>query len=245
MRPERSDESRLTLAGHLEELRRRLAIALAAFLAATALSLSQAERLLGWLRRPAEGMLPSFAFFTPAEPLLAYVRVGVLAGVILAMPIILGQLWGFVRSGLTPRERALGAVFIWWGSAQCLAGAAFAYWVLAPASLRILLGIGRRILQPVISIDAYVSFVTALVGWCALVFELPVVLVVLARLGIVTPEWLRQQRPYALLVLVIIAAIITPTTDPLSLLLMAAPLALLYELSIVVTRLAWRRARDE
>ena len=164
-----------------------------------------------------------------------------LAGLIIAMPVILGLLWGFIRSGLTSRERSLGLAFVWWGSAQFLAGAAFAYYGLLPVSLRFLLRIGERYLEPVISIDQYLSFVTTLVFWCGVVFELPVVLLILARLGIVTPEWLRQQRPYAILALVILAAIVTPTTDPINLLLMAVPLVWLYELSIVITRWAMRR----
>lgn len=236
-RPQSADGPRLTLAEHLEELRRRLGISLLALCLAVAVSLAQVERIIQWLRRPAEGLLPRFAFFTPTEPLMAYLKVAVLAGLILAMPVILTQLWGFVRSGLIARERSLGLVFVWWGSLQFAAGVAFAYVALLPVSLRVLLGIGRGVLEPVISIDRYLSFVTALVFWCGFVFELPVVLLVLAKVGIVTPEWLRQQRPYAVLILVIIAAVVTPTTDPVSLLLMAIPLLFLYELSIFITRL--------
>ena len=235
MTPE-TEEPRLTLAEHLEELRRRLGVSLAALVLAIGISASQVERILQWLRRPAEDLLPTLAFFSPSEPLIAYVKVATLAGLILAMPIILAQLWGFVRAGLTARERSSGLAFIGWGSLQFLAGVAFAYYVMLPVSLRVLLGIGRGVLEPVISVDRYLSFVTAVIVWCGVVFELPVVLFALAKVGIVTPEWLRQQRPYAILVLVILSAIVTPTTDPVTLLLMAAPLWLLYELSILVVR---------
>ena len=232
------EEPRLTLAEHLEELRRRLGISLAALLIAAWVSFTQVERVIDWLQRPAEGLLPRLAFFSPTEPLIAYVKVAVLAGLLLSMPVILAQLWGFVRTGLTPQERSYGAVFIGWGSVQFLGGAAFAYYVMLPVSLRFLLGIGQRVLEPVISIGRYLSFVTTVVLWCGLVFELPVVLFLLAKVGIVTPEWLRQQRSYAILVLVIIAALVTPTTDPVNLLLMTVPLVALYELSIVITRFA-------
>ena len=229
---------RLTLAEHLEELRRRLGIALAALIVAIGVSLLYIERLIAWLARPAQGRLTSFAFFTPTEPLTAYLRVAALAGLVLAMPVILAQLWGFVRAGLTRREGMLAQVFIWWGSAQFVAGAAFAYYLLLPPALRFLLGIGQRWLEPVISIDRYLAFVTTLMGWCGIVFELPVVLVILAKLGIVTAEWLRQQRPFAILALVILAAVVTPTTDPVNLLLMAVPMVLLYELSILLVSFA-------
>lgn len=232
-------EPTLTLAGHLEELRRRLGISLIAFLIAAGISFTQVERIIEWLRRPAGPFLVRFAYFSPTEPLLAYVKVAVLAGFILAMPVVLSQLWTFVRGGLTPRERTLGLAFVAWGSAHFVLGAAFAYEVLLPMSMRVLLGIGRGTLEPVLSIDQYLAFVTTLVFWCGVVFELPVVLCVLAKAGIVTPEWLRQQRPCAILALVILAALVTPTTDAVTLLLMAVPLWLLYELSIVLAR--WAR----
>lgn len=231
-------ERRLTLAEHLEELRRRLGISLAALVLAVAVAFTQVDRLLGWLQRPAASLLPRFAYFSPTEPLAAYLKLAVLGGTALAMPVILWQVWGFVRGGLTRRERALGVAFVGWGSAQFVAGVAFAYYLLLPASLTFLLGIGRQRLEPMVSIDAYLSFVTTLMAWCGIVFELPVVLFILAKLGIVTPEWLRQQRPYAILVLTIIAAVVTPTTDPVNLLLMTVPLVLLYESSILVTRVA-------
>lgn len=229
---------RLTLAAHLEELRRRLGLSLLALLVGIGIASTQVDRLIGWLVRPVESLLPQLAFFSPLEPLIAYVKVAVLGGFVLALPIVLAQAWGFVQGGLTDRERALGLVFVSWGSAQFLAGSALAYYLLLPVSLRVLFSIGTRYLEPVLSIDRYLGFVTTLLFWCGLVCELPVGLVLLAKLGIVTSEWLRQQRPYAILVLVILAALITPTTDPVTLLLVALPLAFLYELSILLTRLA-------
>ena len=232
--------STLTLAGHLEELRRRLGLSLAVLLVAVGVSASQIDRLIVWLRRPAEGLLPAFAFFSPTEPLVAYVKVACLAGVLLAMPMILFQLWGFVRTGLSRRERSYGLMFLWWGSVLFTAGVAFAYYALMPVSLRFLLGIGHGTLEPVISIDTYLSFVTSIAFWCGVLFELPAILYLLANVGVVTPAWLSQSRPYAILIMVIIAAIVTPTTDPVSLLLMTAPMVLLYELSIIVVRFAFR-----
>ena len=233
---------RLTLAGHLEELRRRLGLSLLALLAATGVSFLRAGDIVRWLQRPVQGLIPRFAFFTPTEPLAAYLKVAGLAGLVLAMPVILSQVWGFVRSGLTPRERVSALLFAGWGSLQFAAGTLFAYFVLLPVSLRVLLRVGDGDLLPMISIDRYVSFVTTVLFWSGLTFELPVLVWALARVGIVTPEWLRQQRPYAILVLVIIAAVVTPTTDPVNLLLMALPLVLLYECSILLSRFAATRS---
>jgi len=239
---ERSPERAFTLVEHLEELRHRLGVSALAVLVAVGLSLSHAPWILAWLRRPAEPFLWRFAFFSPTEPVLAYLQVSVLAGLVLAMPVILWQVWAFVRSGLTARERSLGAAFVWWGSVQFLAGSLFAYYVLLPVSLRLLLGIGRAHFEPMISIARYVSFVTTLALWCGVVFELPVVVWLLATVGIVTAEWLRQHRAYAILVLVILAAVITPTTDPVNLILMTLPLIGLYEVSIAMARWAVPRA---
>ena len=236
------DQQILTLAEHLEELRRRLGLCLAVLLVAAVIAFTQADRLLGWLQQPAASLLPQFAYFSPTEPLVAYLKLAMLGGLILAMPVLLWQVWGFVRAGLTARERILGLAFVGWGSVQFLIGVAFAYYWLLPVSLHFLLGIGRHRLAPMVSVDAYLSFVTTLIGWCGVVFELPVVLFILAKVGVVTSEWLRQQRAYAILVLVIIAAVITPTTDPVNLLLMTAPLVFLYECSILVTRLAIPRS---
>lgn len=237
----RPEEPRLTIAEHLEELRRRLGISLAAWLVAVMLSWTQVERIMAWLRRPVEPMIIRFAFFSPTEPLLAYLKIAALAGSILSMPVLLWQLWGFVRRGLTPREQRAGLSFVWWGSALFLGGIAFAYYALLPVSLRFLMGFGGEYLTPMVSIDRYLSFVTNLAFWCGIVFELPVVLFLLASVGVVTSEWLRQQRSYAILILFIIAAIVTPTTDPINLFLMAIPMVLLYELSIWATRFAPNR----
>lgn len=243
--PVAEPDVRLTFAEHLQELRGRLALCLAVLLAAVGVSFSQAEQIIVWLRRPVDGLLPRFAFFSPTEPLVAYIKVSLLSGLVLAMPVLLSQVWGFVRSGLSWRERYYGLAFVGWGSLLFAAGIAFAYFWLLPVSLHVLLGIGRGVLEPVVSIDTYLSFVTTLAVWCGVVFELPVVLFLLAKVGVVTPEWLRQSRPYAMLVLVIVAAVITPTTDPVNLLLMAVPMALLYEVSILVTRIALRPRSTE
>lgn len=239
----KTEGRRFTFAEHLEELRRRLGVSLAALLIAVGICFTQVEQIIQWLQRPAGALLPRFVFFSPTEPLLAYIKVSVLAGLVVAMPVILWQVWAFIRTGLTPAERAYGTAFVFWGSGLFLLGVSFAYYLLLPASLHVLLGIGRGYLEPMISIDQYLSFVTTLALWCGVVFELPIILWLLARVGIVTPEWLRQQRAYAVLVLVIVAAIVTPTTDPVNLLLMAVPMVGLYEVSIVVARFAKPRLK--
>jgi sec-independent protein translocase protein TatC len=236
MKASQREEMRLTLAGHLEELRRRLGISLAALLIAVAVAWTQVDRLLDVLLQPAQPWIPRLAFFSPTEPFTAYLHIATLAGLAVAMPVLLWQVWEFIRLGLSRQERVWGTTFIVAGSGLFVAGVAFAYAVVLPLSLRVLLGIGRIALEPVLSIQQYVSFVTSLLFWCGVLFELPMLLWLLAKVGVVSAEWLRQQRPYAILILVILAAVLTPTTDLVSLTLMTIPLLLLYELSILIAR---------
>ena len=236
--PSNPTDQPVSFVQHLEELRRRIGVCFLAFLVAAGVGFWQAEGLLAWLRVPAGPLLPSFVFFAPTEALGAYLKVASLAGLAISMPVLLWQAWSFVRPGLLPRERSLGAVFVGWGSVLFVAGGAFAYFVLLPASLRILLGVGRGLLQPMISVERYLAYALGLIGWCGVVFELPVVVYLLAKVGIVTPEWLRQQRPLAILGLVVAAALLTPTTDILNQLLVFLPMIVLYEISIPLARLA-------
>jgi sec-independent protein translocase protein TatC len=229
------------LAGHLDELRRRLGISLLAVGLGSALCTSRIDILIQWLKRPAGKLLPHLAFFSPAEALMAYLKVACLAGLALAMPVILYQAWAFVRAGLTPEERRWGGVFVGWGSLQFILGVAFAYGVLLPVSLRFLLGFAGAELEPVISVDRYLGFVVSLSFWCGVIFQLPVALVLLTRMGLLTPQWLAQQRPYALLGLVVLAALLTPTTDVVSLMLMVLPLFVLYEVAVWMSAFTGRR----
>ncbi len=230
--------TQLSLAEHLEELRKRLGISLAALLVAIGASATQAMRLIQWLKHPIDLEISHFAVFSPTEAVVACINVSILSGLVLAMPVILWQVWRFIQPGLSQQERKNGLLFIAWGSFQFILGIVFAYSWLIPVSLRFLLGIGRYAFEPVISIQSYLSFVTTLLFWSGIVFELPVVLFILAKLGIVTTQWLIQQRPYAILVMFIVAAVVTPTTDPVNLFLMAVPMVFLYEISILVTRWA-------
>lgn len=232
----------LSLTEHLEELRRRLLICIGAVAIGGAAGFVLAGRIIAWLKQPAGPTLGALAFFDPTEALLAYLRVAVSSGIALAMPVILGQTWGFVRPGLTPREQRWGVIFVGWGSGMFLLGAAFGYAVLLPAGLRFLLSFGAPTLVPIISIDRYLSFTLSVLLACGVVFELPVVLWCLTQLGVVRPAWLRRQWRVALVVLLCAAAVVTPTTDIATMTLLAIPLIGLYALSVLIA--GWAAPAD-
>jgi len=227
----------VTLLQHLEELRRRIGISLAVVAVFSCVSFGFVGSLIEWLKRPAGSLLPRLAFFSPTEALVASIKVSVVAGTILSLPLLLYEVWAFVRPALKEPERWYGVLLIWWGTALFVLGAAMAYGLLLPVCLRFLLGFGGPSLEPVISINRYLGFVLSIILVCGILFQLPLVTFVMTRLGVVTPQRLRRSRRVALLIMVIVAAVATPTTDALNMLLMAVPMALLYELSIGIA--AW------
>jgi len=250
MRPPESapsgvDERHLPLTGHLDELRKRLWIGIGALLAASMASFAAAARLVDWLKHPAGSSLERLAFFSPPEAILAYMKVAITAGLFLAMPILLAQLWAFIRPGLSIKERRAGIAFIGWGSALFLLGGAFAYVAVLPVSLRFLLGFGGGQLEPVISINRYLSFTTMVMLACGVMFQLPLAVFLLAKLGLVRPQTLRRRWRHAVLGIVVVGALLTPTTDVATLLLMTVPMLALYELSIWVATWAAPRSRDD
>ena len=235
----------LSIVGHLEELQKRLWVVIVSVAVASIGGFYFADRLIEWLKRPAGETLPKLAFFSPAEAVIAYLKIALSFGIVVSLPIILYELWAFIRPGLTERERRYGLSFVFWGSFLFLSGAGFAYWILLPPSLTFLLSFGSRTLQPVISINHYLSFTSTVILACGVVFEFPLVIFFLTKLRVVTPRLLRKNWKIAFLAMVIIAAIVTPTQDPVNLILMTLPLLLLYEISIFVSYLACHRREKD
>ncbi|HEX2922931.1 MAG TPA: twin-arginine translocase subunit TatC, partial [Chloroflexota bacterium] len=214
--------AQMTTVEHLEELRRRLIIASLALAVATLFSLFFTGRLLEFLMIPAGGIKP--VFLKPTEMFVTYFKVALVGGVALAMPVFVYQLIRFIAPGLTPGEKKYLFFVLPGASLLFLCGASFAYWVVVPFALRYLLTFGGGIATAFISIGEYISFVVTFVIWMGVVFELPMVLVFLTRLRVVSYRQLRGYWRYALVGAFVIAAVITPTPDPLNQTLVALPL---------------------
>jgi sec-independent protein translocase protein TatC len=182
----------------------------------------------------------------PFGQVFLYMQVAIIGGIILSIPNILYQLWAFIAPGLMPKERKYVRAIVTFSSLCFLAGIVFAYYVMLPAALTFFAGFGSTTIENNIAINEYMSFVVSLLLAAGVVFELPMVSWFLSRLGILKPEFMRKYRRHSIVAIFIIAAFLTPGTDPVSQVLLAIPLMVLYELSIWVSAWAWRvRRRKE
>lgn len=225
----------MTLIEHLKELRNRVFVAMITLVVATLLCFYFWETIVGWLLAPARQDHPDFALavFSPTETIGVLFKVGLYGGLIVSSPMWIYQLLAFVVPGLTPRERKVLLPGLFGVVAFLLGGMAFAYWVILPASLGFLLDFGGEQFDPVIGAKQYMDFAVRIIFWVGLSFELPMVIALLARLGLVRAGHLVRFWRYAVVLVFIIAAVVTPTPDPLTQSLVAGPLLLLYVIGIV------------
>jgi sec-independent protein translocase protein TatC len=181
----------------------------------------------------------------PAEKFMAYFKVGFVAGAIIGLPFVLWQLWLFIKPGLRPNEQKWVKGLLYAAVFLFLAGAAFAFFVLLPIALNFLLtfDLGFKIITQ-ITLDKYFSFAIFLILGGGLVFQIPLVVFFLSLVGIVSPQMLIRVRKYAFLAAVVLAAAITPTGDPVSLTLLGAPIYLLYEISILVSKFVYKKKAE-
>jgi len=243
MNPGRTDEGSAGFLDHLEELRRRILIVIAFWVVSTACAYAFAGRILSVLLIPLSAYQDLPVFRSPVEPFLSLIRLSLAVGGAATLPVFLLETWFFVSPGLTPRERSIGRV-IAAGSFLCTyAGACFGILILLPLSLRVLFGFGRGLMQPLISITEYLNFVFLMAGGFAAVFNVPVVLFGLTFSGLVPVETLIRVRKFAYLGAFVLSAVATPTVDPFTQLAIAVPLILLYEVSILVPRIALRKRK--
>lgn len=232
-------KEKLTILGHLAELRRRLIRSLIAVAITTAISFVFARQIFDILIRPSGGI--PLIYIEMTEMVGTYMRVCLAAGLALAMPYIIYQVIMFVAPALTRREKKYVYIALPWISLMFVGGVIFGYFVLVPPAMKFLVTFGADIATPQIKIGNYISIITRLLLTIGLVFELPVVTTFLARLGVLKPRWLAGKRRAAVIFAFILAAIITPTFDPINQSLVAIPLIVLYELSIWLAKIFQKR----
>lgn len=245
---------------HLEELRRRLIVSLIAIGVGFALSFHFSEQIMAFLKRILTTSFviqksypfvltttkapPALIFVAPAEAFWAHIKIGFLSGLLLAIPFLLFELWRFVSPGLLERERRYALPFVVLGTLFFFVGLAFCYFVVLPFAMNFLLTYKTEHLTPMLSIGLFVDFTVKFLIAFGLIFQLPLLMSLAARLGLVTSRFLSQNRKYAILLNFVIAAILTPTPDIFNQTLMAGPLCLLYEVGIWAARVIEKTRRS-
>lgn len=231
-----AEKRQFTIIEHLEELRGRLMKSAIALTVTTLFSFIFAKQFLQLLVAPM-GETPPVSS-SPTTTIVVFTKVALISGVALAMPVLVYQLISFIVPGLKPQEKRYLYFVVPGATISFVAGVAFAYFVMLPTAIPFLKGFLSDLIHPNWFIDKYISFITSLLFWVGLSFETPLLIFFLAKLGIVTPAVLSRNRKYAILVIAVLAAIITPTPDPFNMILVMGPLMLLYEIGILLAKLA-------
>ena len=234
-----SDHEKQPILSHLKELRQRLIRSVIAVLVATIITFFFAPQIFEILKAPAGNI--NLIFIEMTEMIGIYMKVSLAGGIMLTMPYLIYHVIMFVSPALTRKEKRYVYFILPWIALMFAGGVAFAYFILIPPATKFLLSFGADIASPEIRIGNYISLVTRLLLAIGLVFELPVVTTFLARLGVLTSKWLASKRRIAIIFAFVVAAIITPTFDPVNQTLVAAPLIVLYEMSIWLAKLVQQK----
>lgn len=249
--PEEEGMAKMSFLEHLEELRRRIINSLLAVAVGFGVCFWFAQAIFDSLAKPVTDVLrklnmPDKLYYThPADAFNVYLQIALVAGLFLASPVVLYQLWAFISPGLYTRERRYAAPFVFVCSGLFIAGGLFGYLVAFPFALEFLLSMGGPHMTPWLTAKEYLDLFTTIILGLGIIFEMPVLILFLALLRVVTPGFLMRNFRYAVLIIAIIAAIVTPTTDITNLILFTVPMLALYLLGAgmawLVTR---RRERD-
>jgi sec-independent protein translocase protein TatC len=236
--PPQDNEQREALLVHISHLRQRLIMALAGLAVATAVSFTFSGRLLAFLIAPYGEQLQLLG---PTEGIEIYFKVSLMVGGILAMPYMLYQLWLFIKPGLEEKERRLVYFFVPTATLLFLAGVAFTWYVLLPAAIMFLSGFLPDVFFAEWRAREYISFTTRFLFWIGVSFEMPLIIYFFARTGLVTGQLLREQWRVAVVLIAVLAAMVTPSVDPITMLLAMGPLLVLYVISILTAQLGQRQ----
>jgi sec-independent protein translocase protein TatC len=237
--PQQDDEKNLTILEHLRELRYRVMVSFGALILCMVASFYPITGwVLNWLKKPAEGRVENFnlVFTQPLEYWSTFFSVALMVGLAMSMPVIVYQILAFVGPGLTRQEKKWVYPIVLGASVMFLIGCLFAYYVEAPPALNFLLD-GGDIAEPFISVKSYVSFMTRLMMVTGIVFELPLVVMGLAKIGVVRSGTLLRFWRYAFVGSFVASAIVTPSIDPITQSLVALPMVVLYFFGILLAKL--------
>jgi len=229
-------DKKLSLLEHIEELRVVTIKSVLFAIVTSCIAYTFSDTILLYLVKP----VGKLVFIAPQEAFLAKVTIAFFTGILFASPFIIYQIWRFVSSGLKYKEKNLAVIFGPVSFLFFLGGAAFGYFIIVPIGIRFLLGFATYYLTPMITVSKYISFVGTLTLAFGIIFELPLAILFLTKLGIVTPQFLSYKRKYAIVLIFIVAAILTPP-DIVTQCLLAVTLLILYEVAILFSRFTYRK----
>jgi sec-independent protein translocase protein TatC len=241
------DDEKQPFLGHLEELRQRLIASAIAVGVGFGLCYIFSERLFQILIIPLKENMPEgdrLIYTNLPEMFFTYLKTALIAGILLVAPFIFYQLWMFIAPGLYKKEKKYVIPFVVFSSILFVGGALFGYFVVFPFGFKFFLGFANENVQALPSVKQYFSFAIKLLFAFGIVFELPVVVFFLSKMGLVTPDFLKKKRKYAILLTFVMAAILTPP-DVVTQCMMAGPLIILYEIGIIISRFAGKKKETE
>jgi len=241
------DLQRMSLLEHLEEFRHRIFKSIIAVAVVFVFCWFFVERITDFLAQPIYKALPEgsrLTFLGITDPFIIYVKVAALVALFLSSPIVLYQVWGFIAPGLYRKERRQAIPFIFFGSLFFIGGGAFAFYVAFPFAVDFLVGMGAAF-QPMITVERYFRFLLYVILGLGLMFELPIIIFLLAQMGVVTPRFLIRNFNWAVLLIFIAAAFVTPTPDVVNLLMFALPTIVLYLLGVAAAALVLRSKKKK
>lgn len=242
--PRPEPEATMSFLEHLEELRRRVLWSLGALVVGAGVGFwaTTAFDVIGFLTRPVRPMLEDgrLTYLHPTEPFMVSIKVGIFVGAVIALPVVFYHFWRFVAPGLMEREKRIFIPALLASVGLFVGGAALAFFIVLPFGLRFLLGFATESLQPMITINDYFSFAMQITLMFGLVFETPLVILVLTWIGVLSPRTVKKYRRHAIALMTIMSAVLTPA-DVVSMLFMLVPLYLLFEISVTLAGVIERR----
>jgi len=252
-------QTQMTFLDHLDELRKRLMVSILSVLILMMAAFVFSNEIIKWLLNPPiliPGTVSPLKLMKPVITtvqglMMVKLQVGLVTGIVLSLPVILFQLWRFVSPGLRKKEKRMAIPVIVFATLFFIMGALFAYLVVIPITLNFLLTMGQIdpdvgiVVENMIDVESYLGFVSGFMLIVGLTFELPVVSFFLSKLGILSPKFMRHYWRHAVVASLVVSAIVTPTTDILTLLVVAIPMILLYEVSIWVSKIVYKRKDAE
>lgn len=230
------EDTRLTLVEHLEELRLRIIKSVIFIAVASLFVYNFSDKILSYLVKP----VGKVVFLSPAEAFMTKLKIGFFGGLFVASPFVTYQVWKFVSAGLNRSERKYALLFCPVSFILFIIGAGFGYFIIIPIGLKLLLAYATDVMTPMIRVADYISFIGALSFVFGVVFQVPLIILFLAKIGVVNTAFLSSKRRHAIVIIFIVAAALTPP-DVVTQFLMAVPLIILYEVGIIFSRFVQRK----